>query len=376
MSTYEFPVYTRSGLTIVDGRGYTVRDSLGNTYLDFYGGHAVAILGYGHPGVTRAIQAETETLLFQTNAVDLSVRQEACEALVSIAPKGLDRVFLVNSGGEANENALRIAFWQTGRSKVVALKGAFHGRTAAAAAVTDGAVWYGFPRTPFDVAWASPNDVQALDAALDDSVAAFIFEPVQGVAGAVAMTAEFMQAARTMCTERGVVLIADEVQTGMGRTGTFFAVEQLGIVPDVLTVAKGIGAGFPAAAVLAPAAIADLIKPGWLGTTFGGGPVACAAILATVQAISAPEFLENVQSISQRIFAEARVGPVQDISGLGLLIGLHVSRPAKEVLRELRERGILAGDAKNPNVVRLLPPLIIDDAAVDGLMKALKEIVP
>lgn len=370
----EFPVYSRNGLTIARGEGHWVYDDQGRRFLDFYGGHAVANLGHAHPALTRAIVGQTEKLLFQTNAVELDVRREACTALASIAPEGLDCALLLNTGAEANENALRMAFFRAGRSKVVALQGAFHGRSAAAAAVTDHAVWYGFPRAPFEVVRVPVNDGKALDAAMDDETAAFIFEPVQGVGGAVALSDEFAGIARRLCTQRGVTMIADEVQTGMGRTGNFFAVQDMGVVPDLLTVAKGIAGGFPAAALLAPSAEAAKVAKGWMGTTFGGGPVASAAIVATVAAISEEGFLARVRESSRRIRSEAIVGPVTAISGKGLLLGLHCSRPAKEVQSELLAKCILAGDAKDPSVVRLLPPLNIDDEAIDLLIQALKEI--
>jgi len=370
----EFPVYTRNGLTIVGGKGYRVTDSNGREYLDFYGGHAVAILGHANPEVTQAITEQASTLTFQTNVVDVPIRETACEQLVSIAPPGMDRVFLVNSGAEANENALRVAFTATGRSKAVALKNGFHGRSAAASAVTDHASWYAFPRKPFDVEWVAPNSVDELEKALDKDTACFIFEPVQGMAGAVALNETFLQAARAFCTERGILMIADEVQSGMGRSGTFFAVQGMHVAPDMATLAKGIGGGFPAAALLASASLADSIKKGWLGTTFGGGPVACAAIVATVNAMKRADFLPNVVAMSDKLKREAQIGPVTAIQGKGLLLGLRTSRPAKDVVADLQARGILAGGASDPNIVRLLPPLIIDHEAVDGLVAALRDI--
>jgi acetylornithine/succinyldiaminopimelate/putrescine aminotransferase len=347
----EFPVYSRNGLSIVSGSGYEVRDAHGKEFLDFYGGHAVAVIGHAHPKLVKAIDEQSGQIIFQTNAVDLPVRQQACEALVSIAPTGLDRVFLV-----------------------VCLKNGFHGRSAAASAVTDHAPWYAFPQLPFDVTRIPVNDVAALDQAVGDDVAAVILEPVQGLAGAVPLSDELLEAARKFCTERGALLIADEVQSGMGRTGKFFAVQEAGVVPDLMTVAKGIGGGFPAAALLGPASIADSVKPGWLGTTFGGGPLACAAIVATIEVIKEPGFLENVRRQSDRLRREGVTGPVCSVQGKGLLLGLRTTRPAKQVLGELLERGVLAGDAKDPHIVRLLPPLTIDDVAVDRFLAALKEI--
>lgn len=371
----EFPVYSRNALRPARGCGYTIVGSDGRTYHDFYAGHAVAALGYDHPSLRRAIIDQTSRLHFQSNACELDVRQAACVRLVELAPEGLDAVFFVNSGAEANENALRLAFMRTRRKTVVALRGAFHGRTAAAGAASDGnAAWYGFPAAPFPVTWVRPNDVDALGSALTEEVAAFIFEPIQGLAGAVPLDAAFLQHARHLCTKRGIVMIADEVQTGIGRSGYLFAVEPLGVKPDLLTLAKGLAGGFPAAALLAPAEWARDLGIGSFGTTFGGGPIACAAMLAVLEEVSKPGFLEHVRRISARLMVETCVGPVQSVSGRGLLIGLRCSRPAKDVSAELLDKGMIVGDSKNPAVVRLLPPLIVDDEAVDALVAALGEV--
>lgn len=371
----EFPVYSRSATRIESAHGYKVVDENGRQFIDFYGGHAVALLGYQNQGLLKALSDQATQLFFQSNSVNLRIREAACASLIEVAPPGLNRVFLVNSGAEANENALRLACRVTRRRVIVALEGAFHGRTAACAAVTDHSEsWYGFPNQPFDVIKIPVEDVEALRSVMTEEVAAFIFEPVQGVAGAVTVSDHFLQEARKLCTEMGALMIADEVQTGMGRTGKVFAVEHARIVPDLLTVAKGLAAGFPAGALLAPSKWADDLPPGALGTTFGGGPMACALILEVLKQVQEPSLLSNVTRLSQRLQTETLSGPVRGVSGRGFLLGLHVNRPASEVLDELREHGIIAGDAKNKNVVRLLPPLILDDEAVDTLASALREI--
>ncbi|MBS1722167.1 MAG: aspartate aminotransferase family protein [Armatimonadetes bacterium] len=371
----EFPVTPRLDFTAVAGCGAMVRGDDGREFVDFYGGHAVACLGYGHPALTQAISAQAEKLVFQSGATDLEVRRRACDALAAVTPAGMDAVFLVNSGAEANESALRLAFWATGRSRVVALKGAFHGRTAAAAAVTYGSeAWSAFPSRPFPVTWVDPGDVSGLDGALGEDVAAFIFEPVQGVAGAVDIDHGFVREARRMTADRGVFMIADEVQTGIGRTGAWFGCEQAEIVPDLLTVAKGLGGGFPVSALVGTSELAARVPFGFLGTTFGGGPMACAAMLAVLQEVGRPGFLDHVCHVSERLRQECVGGVVDRVSGRGLLLGLHCKRAAKEIRGELFEKGVLTGDAKDPNVVRLLPPLVVDDGAVDFLVSALKEL--
>ena len=383
--SFEFPVYKRLDEEIVEGDGPRVRTRGGRELIDFYGGHAVAVLGYRHPRLLEALRRQAERLHFQTNLVELETRRRACRDLARFAPAGLDRVFLVSSGAEANENALRLAFrGREERTRVVALEGGFHGRTAAAGACSWGSVspergkrsdtWYAFSRAPFDVAWVPHDDAQALAGAVDERTAAVILEPVQGLAGSRALSRELLRTAREVTERHGAWLIADEVQCGMGRAGTPFAIEAAGVVPDVITTAKGLAGGFPAGAVIAPAAVADALPPGSLGTTFGGGPLACELIRVVVEALSEPGFLERVTALGERIRATCRVGPVVEIQGRGLLLGLRCDRPAGEVLAALRERGILAGGAADPRVVRLMPPLTLEDDDVAALEQALGDI--
>jgi acetylornithine/succinyldiaminopimelate/putrescine aminotransferase len=227
-------VYPMLPFTPVRGVGVYLENAAGRRILDFYGGHAVAALGYGHRDLSEAIARTSRDLVFQTNALPLKVRDEAAEKLAAFGPPGLGRVFFVNSGAEANENALRLAFKVTGRSKVVAMEHSFHGRTAAAAAVTYGAMksWYGFPRAPFDVAFVPRNDAAALDAAVDSSTAAVIVEPVQGLAGAFDFAPQFLHAIRAACDRSGALMIIDEVQTGMGRLGAPFGAQLYDVTLD------------------------------------------------------------------------------------------------------------------------------------------------
>ena len=356
-----------------EGVWITAKD--GRRYLDFYGGHAVALLGYGHPRLCATLDAQARTLFFQSNAVDIAVRRRAAERLVKFGPKELTRAFFVNSGAEANENALRVAFLATRRPRVIAVTGAFHGRTAGAAAITAGhEKWYAYPNKPFDVTWVPVDDIPALEKAFGTDVAAIILEPVQGVAGAKDLSPEFMKAARALATCWGALFISDEVQCGMGRTGWPFAVMAHGIVPDIITTAKGLGGGFPVSAVLVTDALAAVVKKGDLGTTFGGGPLACAMVETVIDTIEQEDLLPRVRRLGERIRKEAVVGPVVGVQGAGYLIGLRTRRPAKEVLEQLRAKGIMAGSAGDPHIVRLLPPLVLEDAHVDLLIAALKEI--
>lgn len=370
------PVYGQMPFLPERAEGCEIITVDGRRILDFYGGHAVAGLGYGHPVLTQAIERQAERLLFQSNAVALEVRAQAAEELAAIAPENLTRVFFVNSGAEANENALRIACNATGRGRILAVTEGFHGRTAAAAAVTWKAAdsWYGFPRMPFDVGFIPRNDVASALSMIDDSVAAVIFEPVQGIGGAFDLSPQFVTALRTRTAETGALLIADEVQCGMGRSGHYFAVQSHGVQPDLMTLAKSLGGGVPCAALIATESLAAAQKKGDLGSTFGGGPLAAAAILAVIRVIRSERLLDNVRERESQIRARCMTGPVTGIQGMGLMLGLVCDRPAAEVQKALLERDILAGTSADPRVLRLLPPLVLQSADVERLADALQDI--
>jgi acetylornithine/succinyldiaminopimelate/putrescine aminotransferase len=371
------PVYGQLPFVPERASGCEIFTRDGRQILDLYGGHAVAALGYGHPRLLEAIQKQSSKLLFQSNAVALDIRADAAEQLTQITPQGIDRVFFVNSGAEANENALRMALQATGRKKVLAITRGFHGRTAAAAAVTWNAdKWYGFPAKPFDVDFIPRDDIDMARSMINDTVACVIFEPVQGVAGAYDLGTEFIEALRAETTRHGALLIADEVQSGMGRCGHFFAVQAHGIVPDIITSAKALGGGIPCGAVLCTSDIASRFGAGDLGSTFGGGPIAAAAIAATVQAIKDEHLLANVRAREAQIHEQCKIGPIRKIQGMGLLLGLVCDRPAAEVRDTLLEHNILAGTSSDPEVLRILAPLVLQANHVDRLSQALASIVP
>ena len=369
-------VYPMLPFTPVRGLGVYLENAAGRRILDLYGGHAVAALGYGHRDLSETLARASRELVFQTNALPLKIRDEAAEKLAAFGPPGLGRVFFVNSGAEANENALRLALKVTGRTKVIAMEHSFHGRTAAAGAVTHGAAksWYGFPRTPFDVTFVPRNDAAALAAAVDSSTAAVIIEPVQGLAGAFDFEPSFMHAIRAACDRAGALMIIDEVQTGMGRLGAPFGAQLYGVRPDLLTVAKGLGGGFPCGAVLMPHSIARDLKPGALGTTFGGGPVACAAIKTVIDVINRDGLLANVRDVSAAVRATCCVGPVESIQGRGFLLGLKTRAKAAAVRDALLARDILVGTSADPHMLRLLPALILSTEHVQHLAQALEEL--
>jgi acetylornithine/N-succinyldiaminopimelate aminotransferase len=372
------PVFAQYPIEVVSAQGVWLTNSRGERVLDLYGGHAVAALGYGHPVWTAALARQAQSCQFQTNAVAMSVRARAAERLVRFSRLPLASVFFVNSGAEANENALKIALRTSGRRHIAAIEGAFHGRTAAAGAVTWGAQakWYGFPRTPFNVSFIARGDVAAIRSRVTKKTAAVIVEPVQGLAGAVDLGAPFLQALRRRCDEVGALLIFDEVQCGVGRTGHPFAANLYGVTPDLLTTAKALGNGFPCAALLMTERVAATLAVESLGTTFGGGPMACAAVEAVIEVIESQRLLEHVQHIGAVIRERCMVGPVRAHQGAGLLIGLRTTRPAKQIQAELLECGMLAGTASDPQVLRLLPPFILGEEHVDMLRDALRDLPP
>jgi len=371
------PVYAQFPIRPVRGRGSWLIDQDGAEWLDAYGGHAVASTGHSHPEVVRAIAEQAAELLFYSTAVPLPQREALAEQLAELCPEPLGRVFLCNSGAEANENALHLARRHTGRQTVVTLRGGWHGRTVATLACTDGQRYEesarraGMPlsrKVPFD-------DVAALDAAVDDGVAAVLVEPVQGFAGARECSAEFLRAARRLCDERGAVLLFDEVQCGVGRCGAFSAAEAVGVTPDALTFAKGLAGGLPIGAVVASPRLTDSLVLGDLGSTFGGGPVPCAAALANIAVIEREGLIANAVAVGEHLAQGARSLGVGKVSGRGLLLGLHLGRPAVEVQRALFAHRMLTGTATDPQVLRLLPPLSFSHREADLLLAGLGEVL-
>ena len=369
-------VFAQYPVEVAHGEGVWLHARDGRKILDFYGGHAVAGLGYAHPRWLAALERQARQMAFQTNALPMLIRERAAAKLVKFAALGLETVFWLNSGAEANENALKLAFKITGRAKAVALEQSFHGRTAAAGAVTWGALqkWYGFPRTPFEVGFTPRDDLAALERNIDADTAAVIVEPVQGVGGAFPLGKPMLQALRQRCDDVGALLIFDEVQCGVGRSGSPFAANFYGVTPDMLTAAKALGNGFPVSALLLSRRIAALLKYDDMGTTFGGGPMACAIAEAVIDTIESESLLANVRQVSNYIRSSCIVGPITGVQGLGFLLGLKTSRPAKEVQAALLDKNILAGTSADPHILRLLPAYIMNEGHVDQLSGALARI--
>ena len=367
------PVYAQMPVRPVSGHGSWLVDEEGNEWLDAYGGHAVASTGHSHPDVVRAITDQAARLLFYSTVVPHPNREELARALARLSPDPLERVFFCNSGAEANENAMLLARKTTGRQGMVSLAGGWHGRTVATLAVTDGAKYEeGARRAGMPLSRkVAFNDIAALDAAVDDTIAGVIIEPVQGMSGARDCSTAFLQAAREICDARGARLIFDEVQCGVGRSGTFTAAESFGVVPDLLTMAKGLASGLPIGAVVTTRAIADQLVIGDLGSTFGGGPVPCAAGLATIAVIEREGLMENVLEVGAHLTRGALALGIEGVQGRGLLLGLRLGRPASAVQKALFERRILTGTASDPTVLRLLPPLSFSVAEANLLLDAL-----
>jgi acetylornithine/N-succinyldiaminopimelate aminotransferase len=372
------PVYPTFPLRAVSGHGSWLVDENGDEWLDAYGGHAVATSGHSHPDVVAAIAEQAARLLFYSTAVPHAAREKLAEAIVTRTPAPLAKVFFCNSGAEANENLLSLARSKTRRSRVVSLRGGWHGRTAATLACTDGdkyeaaALLAGMPLSHK----VKLNDLEGLAAAVDNSTAAILLEPVQGFNGARTCTPEFLAGARAIADEQGAVLLFDEVQCGSGRLGTFTAAEHFGITPDALSLAKGLAAGMPIGAVITTESLVEDIKVGDLGSTFGGGPVPCAAALANIGVMERENLLHNVREVGGKLACRcAGLDAVEAVHGRGFLLGLQLDRPAKKVQKDLWGHRILTGTSTDPNTLRLLPPLSLSEDEADLLFRGISEVL-
>ncbi len=378
-----YPVYPLWDICPVNGSGCTLTDSKGVQYTDLYGGHAVISIGHSHPLYVRRMQEQVTRLGFYSNAVHNPLQEELADRLEHISDYSGYRLFLCNSGAEANENALKLASFQTGRKRVLALGKAFHGRTSGAVAVTDNPKINAPFNTGHSVDFVPLNDLQALRFAFErHSYSAVIIEGIQGVSGIHAASTEYWQLLRALCTARGTFLIADEVQSGCGRTGSYFAHSTHGIQADLVTMAKGIGNGFPVGAVLIGPAFEACF--GQLGTTFGGNHLACTAALSVIEAIEKEHLMENASRMGtyftdglqalQQQFPQA----LKEIRGTGLMIGIELNSDCPQAAnlrnRLLFEKHIFTG-AAGVNVIRLLPPLCVGTKEADLFLEAARDLL-
>lgn len=374
---YQLATYKKMPVVAERGEGVWIYSNDGEKYLDLYGGHAVAGTGHSHPHVVAAIREQAGKLMFYSNLVYSEARARAAERLVSVAPTELTKAFFCNSGTEANENAMRMARMTTGRENIITFSGGFHGRTADSISATFLGKYreIGKPNVPGHVA-AEFGDLESVRALADEGVAAIMLEPIQSMAGVKTADPSFFLALRELCDARGIALIYDEVQTGVGRTGDWFFADSVagsGVVPDILTLAKALGSGIPVGACLVNERIASHIKENDLGTTFGGGMIAMAAVTATLEAVENDGMLENVKTVEAYLRERlSEIPAVLAVHGRGFLLGLEFAEKAGTVHKALLDRKIITGTSSNPNVLRLLPPLCLKREEVDLFMDALK----
>jgi acetylornithine/succinyldiaminopimelate/putrescine aminotransferase len=371
---YQVATYKKFPFVVERGEDVWVVTSTGERYLDLYGGHAVVSTGHSHPRVVRAISEQAGRLIFYSNLVYNDTRARAARKLVEVAHPLHTKVFFCNSGTEANENAIKIARKLTGRDKVISFEGSFHGRTPGSLAATGlGKYREGISPMLAGHVYAPFDDVAAVEQMIDEETAAVILEPIQSMGGARMGKPEFYRALRELCDRANAMLIYDEVQTGMGRTGDYFFAGRFDVVPDMVTLAKGIASGVPMGAVLVTEDIAGEIKLSDLGTTFGGGPLACAALEATIDVIRDEQLLDNVRTNAEYLYTElAKLPQVAELRGLGYLIGIKFqSESAKPYQQALLERKIITGLADDASVLRLLPPLTLRRNEIDLFLNTL-----
>lgn len=365
------PTYTPYPFPLVSGQGEQVFDDQGTAYWDFYGGHCVASTGHCHPAVTAAIAAQAQKLIFYSAAAQLLMRDRAAQALVEFAGAGMASVFFCNTGAEANESALKVAIKLTGRKQLAAFQGAFHGRSLLALSVTDSPALRKDYQTLLAPTQFLPfADLAAIHAADFSQVAAVIVEPIQSMAGVKTASTEWFAALREKCTHAGSLLIFDEVQTGIGRLGAPFAAQLYGIAPDLITCAKGMASGVPMGGVLMNATVAAALKPGDLGSTFGGGPLACAALIATLKVIQDENLMWHASESASYIRSHIDA-VVKEVRGEGLLLGLDAGTQAKALKAHLLQDHILVGGSDDPHVLRLMPPLTVSAQAVEQLLASI-----
>ena len=374
-----YPVYPLFDIDIVKGRGCRVWDDAGREYLDLYGGHAVISIGHCHPHYVEAISRQAERLGFYSNSVVNDLQTRLAERLGPACGYDDYRLFLVNSGAEANENALKLASFHTGRRRILAARQAFHGRTSLAVEATDNPRIAAPVNQGGHVTFLPLNDLAAFEAELaKGDVAAVIVEAIQGVGGIRLATPDFMQGLRRACDAASAVLICDEIQCGYGRSGRFFAHQHLGVKPDLITCAKGIGNGFPMGAVLVGPQFEAVY--GQLGTTFGGNHLACAAALAVLDVIEEEHLVENAARTGDYLLARLREtaaahADITDVRGRGLMIGVEFSRPVKELRQRLVFDEHVFTGAASTNILRLLPPLCLSLAEADEFMERLERVL-
>ena len=371
---FQLDTYAKLPISVEKGRGCSVFDEKGTEYLDLYGGHCVCSTGHCHPKVVKAIQQQTAELIFYSNATYNSVRGQAIAKLAQFCEPGNYQAFLANSGAEANENAIKMARALTGRTVVLSTENAFHGRTYGSLSATGIQKYRDYLNTP--VPNHSVLPVEEVPRAVSEETAAVLIEPIQSMSGVEEISIETLKEIEEACRAKGALLIFDEIQTGVGRTGSFLFSQQLGISPDLTSLAKGIASGYPAAVLLVSESISPQVKRGDLGSTFGGNPVACAAMHATLEVLEEEDLLSNAAVIGSYLKRKLReLDSVKEVRGRGLLLGISFKDyTAREVQAHLIKNHILAGTSNNPKILRLMPPLTLSHANADQFIEVLREL--
>ncbi len=369
-----FNVYPLFDITPAFAKDVFVYDTDGIKYLDLYGGHAVISIGHSHPHYIQAIQKQLNSIGFYSNSIQNPLQHTLANKLEALSGCQDYQLFLCNSGAEANENALKLASFYTGKKKILAFKNSFHGRTSAAVAATDNKKIIAPINAQQEVDFVTLGDIQAVEAVLKQGdTCAVIIECIQGVGGLDEMPTAFYTAVAKLCKEYNTLLIADEVQSGFGRTGDFFAFQKHGITPDIISIAKGMGNGFPIGGIF----IQPEIQPsfGMLGTTFGGNHLACAAAIAVLEVIAQQQLLSHAKDIATYFKEKTQSLPkLATVKGRGLMLGLEFDFPVAELRKTLiYKHHIFTGNSKNPNLLRILPPLTIQKEHIDQLIAALQQ---
>lgn len=376
-----FQNYGRQDVAFTHGKGCYLYDTEGNEYLDLVAGIAVNTLGYAHPDLVEALTEQVKRLIHTSNLYQVKEQAVLAEKIASVSPDGLNRTLFVNSGAEANEGALKLAVRHTGRTKVVSALNSFHGRTAASLGATGQTKYQDSFESLISGAfdYYDYNDEESVKSVIDKDTAALLVEPVQGEGGVMTASKEFFHAVRDICTDNGTLMVVDEVQTGIGRTGKWFGIDNFDVTPDIMTLAKGLGGGVPIGAVVTTDEIAKTMTPGTHGTTFGGNPLVCSAGSAIIDVMKRDNIVDNVAETGKRWIEELKSiesAKISEVRGYGFIIGLEMDDPetAINVQKHCFDNGVLV-NVCHGNVVRLIPPLILNDDEKDRFTSLLTDII-
>jgi acetylornithine/N-succinyldiaminopimelate aminotransferase len=367
-----FDVYSIFDIEITKASGSTLWDNKGNSYLDLYGGHAVISIGHSHPEYVTALTQQLQNIGFYSNSVRIGLQEQLAEKLGRLSGYEDYNLFLCNSGAEANENAFKLASFHNGRKKIIACRSAFHGRTSLAVSATDNPTIIAPVNEHNQVVFLPLNDSSLFEQEIDETTCAVIIEGIQGVGGVHVADIDFLKRVESVCRKKGVVLILDEIQSGYGRSGMFFAHQYAGIKPDIITVAKGMGNGFPVAGVLISPEIRS--RKEMLGTTFGGNYLACAAAISVLDVIEKEDLITNADRMGKYLASQlSSIPQIKDIRGKGLMTGIELYQPCADIRKALLSNHfIFTGASSDKNTIRILPALSISENAIDQFVKALK----